>query len=136
MKKVNVNSLSHVQLFVTLWTAARHAPLSMGILQARIVEWVAISFSRRSSWPQDQTQVSCIEGRLFTLCAIKEAPSNQKFLCKKYIINRMKRLSWNGKRYLQGIYLIRAYKELLQHNNKNRTTWLKNGPVHIIPGNL
>jgi len=31
-----------------------------GILQARILEWVAIPFSRRSSWPRDQIQVSCI----------------------------------------------------------------------------
>ena len=31
-----------------------------GILQARILEWVAIPFSRRSSWPRDQTHVSCI----------------------------------------------------------------------------
>ena len=38
--------LSRVQLFVTPWTVARLAPLSMGILQARILEWVAISFSR------------------------------------------------------------------------------------------
>ena len=41
-----------------------------GISQARILEWVAISFSRESSWPRDQTQVSCIAGRLFTLWAI------------------------------------------------------------------
>ena len=38
-------SLSRVQLFVTLWTAVCQAPLSMGILQVRILEWVAISFS-------------------------------------------------------------------------------------------
>ena len=37
-----------------------------GILQARILEWVAISSSRGSSWPRDWTQVSCIAGRLFT----------------------------------------------------------------------
>ena len=40
-----------------------------GILQARILEWVAIPFSRGSSSPRDQTQVSCvscIEGRFFT----------------------------------------------------------------------
>ena len=36
-----------------------------GILQARILEWVTIPFSRESSWPRDQTQVSCIAGRLF-----------------------------------------------------------------------
>ena len=33
-----------------------------GILQARILEWVAISFSRGSSWPRNRTQVSCITG--------------------------------------------------------------------------
>ena len=37
-----------------------------GILQARILEWVAIPFCRGSSQPRDQTQVSCIAGRLFT----------------------------------------------------------------------
>ena len=37
-----------------------------GISQARILEWVAISFSRGSSWPRDQTQVDCITGRFFT----------------------------------------------------------------------
>ena len=36
-----------------------------GILQARILEWVAISFSMGSSQPRDRTQVSCIEGRFF-----------------------------------------------------------------------
>ena len=34
-------------------------------LQARILEWVTVSFSRRSSRPRDQTQVSCIAGRFF-----------------------------------------------------------------------
>ena len=55
-------SVSCVQLFVTLRTIARQAPLSMGfILQARILEWVAISFSRGSSWPRDWTlNSSCL----------------------------------------------------------------------------
>ena len=39
---------------------------SHGILQSRILEWVAMPFSRRSSQPRDWTQVSCITGRLFT----------------------------------------------------------------------
>ena len=38
-----------------------------GIFQTRILEWVAISFSRRSSWPRDWTHLSCIAGRLFTI---------------------------------------------------------------------
>ena len=45
-----------------------------GILQARILAWVAVPFSRGSSQPRDQTQVSCIEGRFFTIWATKETP--------------------------------------------------------------
>ena len=41
--------LSHVQLFATLWTIAHQAPLSRGILQARMWGWVAIPLSRGSS---------------------------------------------------------------------------------------
>ena len=40
-----------------------------GIFQARILEWVAISFSRRSSRPRDWTRISCIVGRCFTIWA-------------------------------------------------------------------
>ena len=36
------------------------------IIHARILEWVPFSFSRGSSQPRDQTQVSCIAGRFFT----------------------------------------------------------------------
>ena len=42
-------------------------PSVHGILQARILEWVAIPFSRRSSQPRDQTLVSGIVGRFFTI---------------------------------------------------------------------
>ena len=38
-----------------------------GIFQARVLEWVAISFCRRSSQTRDRTQVSCIVGRCFTI---------------------------------------------------------------------
>ena len=41
-----LSHFSHVRLCVTLWTVACQAPLSMGILQVRILEWTAISFSR------------------------------------------------------------------------------------------
>ena len=43
-----------------------------GIVQARILEWFAIVFSRGSSWPSDQTQVFHIVGRLFTIWANRE----------------------------------------------------------------
>ena len=60
-------------LFGTPWTVAAQAPLSMGILQARILEWVAMSFSRDSSWPRKQIRVSCIAGRFLTSWATIEA---------------------------------------------------------------
>ena len=62
-----------------------------GILQARILAWVAISSSRGSSRPRDQTLVSCIAGRCFTLWATREAQhkiGNQHFtifVCRKKI---------------------------------------------------
>ena len=45
-----------------------------GISQARILEWVAVPFSRGSYQPRDQTQVSLIAGRFFTVWATREAP--------------------------------------------------------------
>ena len=49
-----------------------------GILQARILEWVAIPFSRGSSWPRNWTRVSCIAGRSFTIWATREAHGLEK----------------------------------------------------------
>ena len=63
-------SLSYVQIFAAPWTAACLAPLSMGILQARILELVAMPSSRGSSRPRDWTQISCITGSFFTSWAI------------------------------------------------------------------
>ena len=47
-----------------------------GILQARILEWVAFPFSRGSSQPRDWTQVSCIAGRFFPSWATRETQEN------------------------------------------------------------
>ena len=51
-----------------------------GILQARILEWAAISFSRGSSWLGDRTWVPCIAGRCFNLWATREAQDNNSVL--------------------------------------------------------
>ena len=59
--------LNCVQFSEIQWIVACQDPLSMGILQARILEWVAMPFSRGSSQPRDQTQVSCIAGRFLTI---------------------------------------------------------------------
>ena len=55
--------LSRIQLFSTPWTVAHQDPLLMGILQVRILEWVAMPLSKGSSQPRDQTQLSHIAGR-------------------------------------------------------------------------
>ena len=65
-----------VWLFVTPWTVAHQvpqAPLSIRILQARILEWAAMPSSRGSSWPRNWTPVSCIAGKFFTVWATREA---------------------------------------------------------------
>ena len=59
-----------IQLCVTLCNPMDYSmPGSSvhGILQARILEWVAIPFSRESSPPRDQLRVSCIAGGCFTV---------------------------------------------------------------------
>ena len=55
-----------------------------GILQARVLEWIAISFSRESSWSRDRTCVSCIDRQVFTT----EPPVNRGY------IPRLKSLRW------------------------------------------
>ena len=62
------------------------------ILQSRIVEWLAISYSRGSSWPRDQTQVSCIAGRFFTIWAIREAHFTYNSV---YILNQTPKSSFS-----------------------------------------
>ena len=47
--------------------------LVQGIFQARVLEWVAIAFSRRSSRPRDRTQFSRLVGRRFTVWATRES---------------------------------------------------------------
>ena len=53
-----------------------------GIFQVRILEWVAISFSRGSSWPKNWTRLTHIAGRCFTLWTIREAPITERGVLK------------------------------------------------------
>ena len=71
LKKVKVKVASD-----SLWPNGLYNPWNYtihGILQARILEWVAFPFSRGSSQPSDRTQVSHIAGRFFTSWATREA---------------------------------------------------------------
>ena len=58
-----------------------------GILQAKILEWAAIFFSRGSSQPRDQTWVSCIAGRFFIIWATREFSSMSPMSISKWIFS-------------------------------------------------
>ena len=74
---VRAFSVTSVWLFATPWTVACRTPVH-GILQARMLEWVAMPSSRGSSRPRDQTHIStspALAGRFFTTSTTWEAPS-------------------------------------------------------------
>ena len=61
---------------VTQWSLILCDPMDYtvhGILQAKILDWIAFPFCRGSSQPRDWTQVSCIAGRFFPSWATREA---------------------------------------------------------------
>ena len=73
----------------TLWDLMnRSLPCSSvnGILQVRILEWIAIPLSRRFSWSRDRAWVFCIAGRFFTIWSMREAH------CKDWV-SKVKSLS-------------------------------------------
>ena len=85
---VQLTLRSRVQLFVTPWTVARQVSLSMEwMLQARILEWVAILFSRGYSQPRDWTHISSTAGRFFTIWAIREAHIGDAFWLHNWLFS-------------------------------------------------
>ena len=56
-----------------------------GVLQARILEWVVISYSTRSSWPRDWTHISCIGRQILYHFATSKIIKNQLYFNKKII---------------------------------------------------
>ena len=82
------NESEVAQLCLTLcFPVGRSLPGSsiQGIFQARVLEWVAISFSMGFSQPKDRTQVSRIPGRRFTVWASREAIPHSRRPPKKNI---------------------------------------------------
>ena len=69
-------SRSVVSDSVTPWTVAHHTPMVHVILQARILEWFAIPFSKGYSQPRDWPWVSCIASRFFTVWATRKHSSH------------------------------------------------------------
>ena len=87
-----------------------------GILQARILEWVAISFSRGSSWPRDRTQVSRTAGRHFYLWATREAPNHLKAEYQRTDAFKL----WDWRRFKSPL----DCKEIKPINPKGNQPWI------------
>ena len=87
--------LSLARLFATPWAIAHQAPLSMGIHQARILEWVAMLSSKGSPWSRNQTHVSCVGRRILYHWATWEALSFAPLMWKTRLwIKTMLRNLW------------------------------------------
>ena len=89
-----------------------------GILQARILEWVDFSFSRRSSQPRGQIQVSHIAGRFFTSWATREGLDVGMIQISK--AKNTKRSSGNGDNMCEK---MREYDEQTDGTYKRVTKW-------------
>ena len=90
-----------------------------GILQARILEWVAFPFSRGSSQPRDRTQVSCMAGGFFTSWATKRKPKNTRgdslsLLQQIFPTQESNQGLLHCKRILRILYQL-SYQEAQQH---------------------
>ena len=93
-----------------------------GIFQARILEWVAISFSRGSSWPRDWTQVSHIVSRCFTgkphwivinHTYIRRTVCQEKFFHDSYNNPLLNRVYWNLVTYVGNYFCLHKNNESL-----------------------
>ena len=99
-----------------------------GILQARILEWVAISYSRGSTQPRDPTRVSCIASRVFTIWVTWGSPayadvSNQKVICNSPASGSKRR-----KGNLSGLNNLLRLK--LHEANTIHNAWDLHPPTH------
>ena len=83
--KVLIFKLLVTQPCLTLWdpmVCGLSASSAHGILQARILEWVAIPFCRGSSWPRDWTWVFCIVDRFLTVWATLISSVMGRYCCE------------------------------------------------------
>ena len=103
-----ISSFSQVQLFATLWSVAHQAPLSKGILQARILEWVAMPSSRGSSQPRDQTCVCCVSCVAGRFCTTELQGNPQNCTCSF-------RVSVNSSIYLHLYHLCLLLRSYFSH---------------------
>ena len=128
------SSCHWIDVSVNLWKLLCHVwffdPMDYivhRILQARILEWVALPFSRRSSQPRDQTQVSCIVGKFFTSWATREA---QGLLRTSLVAHMVKNLPANT----GNLGLIPGSGRFFGEGSNNPLQWRIPGEFLGMPG--
>ena len=84
-----LSCFSCVRLRETSWTVARQGPLSVGILQARVLEWLAMLSSRGSSRPRDWTWVSALQADSLPL-SHQESPNHMHTWIPNELNNEVK----------------------------------------------
>ena len=116
-RAVHVYVLSHVWLFVTLWTVAGQAPLFMRFFQVRILEWVVIFYSRGSFWPGNQIHTSetpALAGSFFTTVSPEELRSSRQHANVYPVLSDSKLCTISSSQYWQ---LLNS-RHLLTNNTK------------------
>ena len=78
-------SLSHVRLFATLWTVAPQVSSVHGILQGRLLEWVAISYSRKSKQGREQEKKRKTEATVFCNLFLEKKKKNRVIFTLFYL---------------------------------------------------
>ena len=112
-----------------------------GLLQARALEWVAISFSRRSSQPRDRTWVSCFAGGFFVGWPTREAWS--------FLVSFLVFVVWRAERQIRLMgetrdipipslvyYFLTCLLDYHIIGSEDRFGWLKHQSYQALPGSL
>ena len=151
-KRGEMKSLSHVQLCDPMDYSLQGSSVHR-IYQARILEWLAISFSRGSSQPRDWTWVSCIAGRLLTGWVRREVQKSESdsVLFGSLWLLQARILEWVAFSLLQWIFptqesnwgLLHCRRILYQlsyqgNPNKGREGWITKGyeATFRVDGNI
>ena len=133
------------KLCPTLWDPTNCSlPVSSihGIFQASMLEWIAISFSRRYSWPRDWTPVSCIGRQILYRWATREAQLSA-FVFYTWEdwpqCHHLTALPFSpGHRQAKytscsftGMYTVNKHANISKHNERHKG-WIVPRPVHVL----
>ena len=109
-----VQSLSRVWLLCSPMDCSQPGSSLHSISQARLLEWVAISFSRESSQPRDKTCVSCIDRRILYHGATS--------IISKYLLSARQSTGYWDKKLENPLRNVRHFNTIRKFNRRGRST--------------